>query len=118
MPRSANVTDQVAKVLRPLLTYLVVLRPTEAAEDKRNMTDQRENLPPLAMRVDDFRRQMGGISRSHFYELVARNEIRVIKLGCRTLVPTSEAERLLAGLEKNKRRRPAPGKAIAASGPA
>ena len=100
MPRSANVTDQVAKVLRPLLTYLVVLRPTEAAEDKRNMTDQRENLPPLAMRVDDFRRQMGDISRSHFYELVARNEIRVIKLGCRTLVPTSEAERLLAGLEK------------------
>jgi hypothetical protein len=65
------------------------------------MTDQYENLPPLAMRVDDFRRRMGGISRSHFYELVARNEIRVIKLGYRTLVPVSEAERLLAAPEKS-----------------
>jgi hypothetical protein len=65
------------------------------------MTNQPENLPLLAMRVDDFRRRMGGISRSHFYELVARNEIRVIKLGYRTLVPASEAERLLAGPEKS-----------------
>ena len=67
------------------------------------MIDQVENLPPLAMRVNDFRRRMGGISRSHFYELVARNEIRVIKLGYRTLVPTSEAERLLADPGKNGR---------------
>jgi hypothetical protein len=70
-----------------------------AAEDT-TMTNNQENLPPLAMKVDDFRRRMGGISRSHFYELVARNEIRVVKLGHRTVVPVSEAERLLAGAEK------------------
>lgn len=59
------------------------------------MTDQ-ETFPPLAMRVDDFRRRVGGISRSHFYKLVAGKKIRVLKLGRRTLVPASEAERLLA----------------------
>jgi hypothetical protein len=63
------------------------------------MMGQHDNLQPLAMRVDDFRHRMGGISRSHFYGLVARNKIRVIKLGYRTLVPASEAERLLAGRE-------------------
>jgi hypothetical protein len=50
---------------------------------------------PLAMKVDDFRRLMGGISRSHFYQLVARQKIRVVKLGNRTVVPISEAKRLL-----------------------
>ena len=67
------------------------------------MIDQVQNLPPLAMRVDDFRRRMGGISRSHFYELVARNEIRVIKLGYRTSSPLQRSERLLAGPGKNGR---------------
>jgi hypothetical protein len=70
-----------------------------AAEDKR-MTNKQESLPPLAMTVNDFRRRMGGISRSHFYELVARKQIRIVKLGHRTVVPVSEAERLLAGAAK------------------
>jgi excisionase family DNA binding protein len=61
------------------------------------MINRYENIAPLALRVDEFRQRMGGISRSHFYQLVSRNEIRVVKLGHRTLVPTSEAERLLAG---------------------
>jgi excisionase family DNA binding protein len=60
------------------------------------MTQKPEDPPPLAMTVDDFRRRLGGISRSHFYALVSKNKIRVVKLGHRTLVPTTEAHRLLA----------------------
>lgn len=39
------------------------------------------------------------ISRSHFYELVKRGEIRVVKLGDRTLVPDSERARLLGEVD-------------------
>jgi excisionase family DNA binding protein len=60
------------------------------------MTNSSKHLSQLALRVNDFRQRMGGISRSHFYQLVARKEIRVVKLGHRTLVPASEVERLLA----------------------
>jgi hypothetical protein len=59
------------------------------------MTTAQDILSPLAMKVDDFRRLMGGISRSHFYQLVAQQKIRVVKLGNRTIVPISEAKRLL-----------------------
>jgi hypothetical protein len=59
------------------------------------MTVNEEISAPFALRVDDFRQRMGGRSRSHFYQLVARDQIRVVKLGRRTLVPASEAERLL-----------------------
>ena len=58
------------------------------------MTHSPAYLPPLAMTVDDFRRRLGGISRSHFYAMVSKNKIRVVKLGNRTLVPMSEAEKL------------------------
>jgi excisionase family DNA binding protein len=61
-----------------------------------SMQTQTEALKPLAYQVSPFCR-MVGIGRSHFYNLVSRGKIRVIKLGNRTLVPASEAERLLAG---------------------
>jgi hypothetical protein len=60
------------------------------------MKNEVDAFSPLAMTVNKFRHYIGGISRSHFYELVARDKIRVVKLGHRTLVPTSEAQRLLA----------------------
>jgi excisionase family DNA binding protein len=50
----------------------------------------------LAYRVADFCRRIG-ISRSTFYALLKREEIKVIRLGGRTLVPRAEAERLVSG---------------------
>ena len=35
------------------------------------------------------------ISRSHLYNLIARGDIRVVKIGTRTVVPASEVDRLL-----------------------
>ena len=37
------------------------------------------------------------ISRSHFYELMKRGEIRTVTLGGRRLIPDTERARLLAG---------------------
>jgi hypothetical protein len=76
------------------LLILVVNRLILAAEDSI-MTTTQDMRSPVAMKVDDFRRLIGGISRSHFYQLVARRKIRVVKLGNRTVVPISEAKRLL-----------------------
>jgi excisionase family DNA binding protein len=36
------------------------------------------------------------ISRSHLYNLIKKGEIRVVKIGHRTVVPASEIDRLLA----------------------
>jgi excisionase family DNA binding protein len=51
---------------------------------------------PLAYRVSPFCEAIG-IGRTTFYDLVKRGKIRVVRIGGRTLVPASEAERLLAG---------------------
>ena len=72
----------------------IVIKPMLFDEDKI-VTIAQEISSPLAMKVDDFRHLMGGISRSHFYQLVARRKIRIVKLGNRTVVPISEAKRLL-----------------------
>jgi excisionase family DNA binding protein len=54
------------------------------------------------------------ISRSHFYELVAAGDIRVLKDGARTLIRRSELEAYLDRLEKasvapmRRARRPLP----------
>ncbi len=53
-----------------------------------------KNLPPLAFRVAPFCEAIG-ISRSTFYAMRKRGEIRVVRIGGRTLVPAAEAERLL-----------------------
>ena len=36
------------------------------------------------------------ISRSHLYNLIKKGEIRVAKIGARTVVPAAEIDRLLA----------------------
>ena len=50
-----------------------------------------------AMTVKDFT-QWAGVSRQTFYRLVAEGKITIRKVGTRTLVLKSEAERWLAGL--------------------
>ena len=42
--------------------------------------------------------QVLGISRSKLYELIAARDLKVMKLGSRTLVPHSELVRFLASL--------------------
>lgn len=44
--------------------------------------------------LDEAGRLLGGISRGTFYNMRDRNEIRLVKLGRRTLVPASEIRRL------------------------
>jgi excisionase family DNA binding protein len=53
-------------------------------------------VKPRAWRVNDFC-EAHGISRSKLYELAKKHEIRLIKIGGRTLVPDSESDRLLEG---------------------
>ena len=56
---------------------------------------QTEQTPRLAWRVNSFCRAVG-ISRTSFYELVKRGEIRTVLIAGRRLVPDTEARRLLA----------------------
>lgn len=49
---------------------------------------------PLAVTVDDACGRIG-IGRSKFYQLVAEGQIRIIKIGRRTLVRYEELESLL-----------------------
>lgn len=49
----------------------------------------------LASSVPEACRRLG-IGRSMFYELVKRGEVRVIRIGSRTLVPESELQGLIA----------------------
>lgn len=44
--------------------------------------------------LDEASELLGGISRGTFYNMRDRGEIRLVKLGRRTLVPRSEIERL------------------------
>jgi excisionase family DNA binding protein len=52
-------------------------------------------VKPLAYRVGDFCKQIG-ISRTSFYELLKRGQIRTVVIAGRRLIPTSEVERLLS----------------------
>jgi excisionase family DNA binding protein len=42
-----------------------------------------------------------GISRSTLYELMARGELEVVKIGRRTLIPAESLERYVARLRAN-----------------
>jgi hypothetical protein len=55
---------------------------------------QTEEAPRLAWQVNPFCRAVG-ISRTSFYELVKRGEIRTVLVAGRRLVPDTEARRLL-----------------------
>ena len=50
--------------------------------------------------------QVLGISRSKIYELIAANDLKVIKLGSRTLILHSELVRFLASCARTCRDRP------------
>lgn len=54
-----------------------------------------QQIPPLTVGVESAYRSLG-IGRTAFYALVRSGEIRLIKLGKRSLVPCAELERLVA----------------------
>ena len=49
----------------------------------------------LASSIPEACRRLG-IGRTMFYDLVKRDEVRVIRIGSRTLVPESELQQLIA----------------------
>ena len=53
-------------------------------------------LEPKAFRINDALRRLS-ISRSHLYQLALRGELRIVKIGSRTLIPATEIERLVNG---------------------
>ncbi len=48
----------------------------------------------LAYRINDFTSAVG-LSRSTVYELIKNGELRAVHIGGRTLIPASEAKRLI-----------------------
>lgn len=48
----------------------------------------------LALTINEFRERVG-ISRSLIYRMIARGELRSVRLGGRRVVPVSEVARLL-----------------------
>jgi excisionase family DNA binding protein len=60
------------------------------------MAGNKDAFEPRAYRIPDACRLLQ-VSRSHLYELVKRDALRMIKIGGRSLIPAAEIERLLSG---------------------
>lgn len=56
-----------------------------------------------AYTVREFREIYGGMSNTHFYEIVKRGELQVHKIGRKTVVAVAEAERWFQGCAKGAR---------------
>jgi excisionase family DNA binding protein len=67
--------------------------PAKVAGNKP-VADSRDR--PKARRIPEACRILG-VSRSTMYRLAAQSQIRLVRIGGRTLVPESELDRLVAG---------------------
>lgn len=57
----------------------------------------REAAPaPLLVSIPETRRQLGNIGNTAFYAAVKRHNIKLVKIGSRSLVPASEIKRVVA----------------------
>lgn len=74
-------------------------RRTFSSRTPASITEQGDKPERLAYRVREAAEVLA-ISRSHFYELVAAGNIRVLKDGARTLVRRSELDAYLERLEE------------------
>jgi excisionase family DNA binding protein len=54
-----------------------------------------KTIEPVAVPVRDFAARLG-VSQSHIWKLLRENQLVAIRIGRRTLLPTSEIDRLLA----------------------
>ena len=59
--------------------------------DQNHTISQMPNIERVNWRVDDFC-QAYGIGRTLVYEEIKRGELKIIKVGNRTLIPDSEAK--------------------------
>lgn len=77
--------------------------PLDFADPDDRQTTSHNALTRLAYSPHEGARVLS-ISRSKFYELIAAGDLKVVKLGSRTLVPHSELVRFLASLAAARRR--------------
>jgi hypothetical protein len=54
--------------------------------------------PPILVSVPEARRHLGGIGTTSFYAAVKRYQIKLVRLGGRSLVPMTEIERVIGEL--------------------
>lgn len=57
---------------------------------------QTETARPLAYSIPDAARMVGGFSRAYIYELAKRGDLKITKIGARSVILVSELERFLA----------------------
>lgn len=69
---------------------------SNSAAEATNQKNNASELEPKAFRVNDALRLLS-ISRSHLYGLALKGELRIVKVGNRTLIPAAEIERLIGG---------------------
>jgi hypothetical protein len=50
--------------------------------------------PPFYIEHPEFRRLLGGIGKTAGYALIDRHKVKVVKVGGRSMIPFSEAERV------------------------
>ncbi len=50
--------------------------------------------------ISEAREQLGGISHSKFYDLVAKGEINIVKIGRRSYLTSEEIRRFVAWLQE------------------
>jgi hypothetical protein len=55
---------------------------------------------PLLLSIREARRHLGDIGTTKFYDTVGKFDIKLVRLGGRSLVPMSEIERVVAQLEQ------------------
>jgi hypothetical protein len=63
-------------------------------------TASRGHTDTRGVTVDEARYRLGNLGKTLFYDLVKQGKIRVVKIGNRTVVPVSEIDRLLSGVEE------------------
>ncbi len=67
--------------------------PIVSPEVSRKKSHDVGALAPLCYRVNDACKLLS-ISRSHLYDLIATGEVRLVKIGNRSLIPAGEIARL------------------------
>lgn len=51
----------------------------------------------LAYTIDEFRAMFGQLARATVYAMISRRELRTIRIGSRTMIPSTEIDRVLSG---------------------
>lgn len=50
--------------------------------------------PPFFIEHAEFRRMLGGVSKTTGYAIIGRHQVKLVKIGSRSMIPYSEAERV------------------------